>query len=90
MRCAAFDPLGVTRALDQSLAQCIDGFEISAHPFEHDLASDVDHVAVADAMMIDYRGHFPSGRQFTRLTLRGEDRDLGSGEIFQDDFRHKL
>ena len=45
------------RAFDQPLAESIDRLEVGPHAFEHDLPADVDHVAVAQAVLVHDRRH---------------------------------
>src|SRR5262249_50065018 len=76
MRRLAADSPGLSRSFHQTLTQIVDGTKIRAHSLEHDLASNVHHVRVANLVMVHHRGHFPSRAQLTRLTLCGEDRYL--------------
>src|SRR2546423_582902 len=65
MQCATGNALGMTRPLNQSLAERIDRFEIGAHPFAHNLRRDIDHVGMTDAALVNDVGHLPAGCQFS-------------------------
>ena len=80
--------LGPARALDQALTQRIDREKIRAHAFEHDLAVDVDHVPVTNAVLVHDRGHLDARSEFAALRLRAKNTDLRSRQIFENDFRH--
>ena len=72
-RGAAGDALGATDAFDEPLAEDVDGHEIGPHAFAHDLAADVDHVAVADAMLVHDGAHLHARAEFAALRLGAKD-----------------
>ena len=53
----AADAFSFAGALDQTLAECIHRNEIGAHSFNHDLAVDIDHVAMTNVIFVYHRGH---------------------------------
>ncbi len=87
-RGAAGDALGATDAFDQPLAEDVDCHEIGPHAFAHDLAADVDHVAVADAMLVHDGAHLHARAEFAGLRLGAKDRNLRGGEIVENRARH--
>src|SRR5438128_360341 len=72
----ARDPLNLSRALDQALAERINSAKVGAHSLEHDFAVNVNHVAMPDFVIVDYAGHLRPGGKLARLRLRCEDRYL--------------
>ena len=76
IRRSADDAFGLACAFHQALTQGIDLAKISAHPFQHDLMINVDHVPVTNPVMVHDRGHFGTRRELTRLRLRGKNRNL--------------
>ena len=84
-RRAAFDPLGHAGARDQPPAERIDRAKIGAHSFEHDLARDVHHVAVADPLSVHDVAHLHAGTELASLGLRAENTDLRLRQIVEND-----
>ena len=72
------------RVLDQPLTERVDLEKVGAHPFEHDLAGDIHHVAVAHPVLVHYRGHLNARAELAALGLRAEDTHLRRGEIVED------
>ena len=72
----AGDPLNLSSALDQALAERIDSAKVSAHSLEHDFAVNVHHVTMPDFVIVDYAGHLRPSGKLTRLRFRGENRYL--------------
>ena len=85
VRRAAGDLLRLPRPLDEPLAERVHREEIRAHPFQHDLAVDVDHVAVADFVRVDDGGHLDARAEFAGLRDRAEDAHLRFRQVVEDD-----
>src|SRR4051812_6130303 len=88
MRSVTPDTFGVARALDQTLTERVDRANIRAHSLEHDLTRDVDHVGVANVMLVHDVAHLHARPELTPLALRAKNRDLRLREIVENDFRH--
>src|SRR5205085_8303628 len=75
-RCPALDLPGPARPLDEPLAERVHRAKIGPHSFEHDLSSDIDHVTVADAVLVHHVAHLHARPQFPALRLRAKNTDL--------------
>ena len=79
---------GLARALDQALAQRIDRAKIGAHSFEHDLAIDVDHVPVANAVLVHDALICMREPSSPRCVCAQKILNLRLRQIFENDLRH--
>ncbi len=84
----ATDAPGAANALDQALAEGVDRLEIGPHAFAHDLAADVDHVPVANVVLVHDVAHLHARGELAALGLGAENRDLRSGEIVEHGLGH--
>ena len=62
--------------------------EVGAHALEHDLAVDVDHVRVTDAVTVDHFGHLHARAELPGLRLNDEQADLARGKVIENYWRH--